>query len=573
MSATEDDVTTQTRSEGRPEADEADEAEQPPGRSVRPVAATAIAGLLVLAASLIPSAVNFPSPGLRFVVPVEAMLAVTVLLILPGGARRAAAPVIGVAFGLLTVFKIVDLGFYAALARPFDLLFDWSLFGNGFDFLLGSYGFPASMFAVVIALVVAALVVVVLTWSVALLSRAVAEQTAVLPGVITVTAVLLAFNLVGGSILAGSPVGGTGATVAYDRVLQIRRGLDDQRVFAAELSVDHFAGLGNQELLSGLRGKDVVIAFVESYGRAAVDDPELAAPVTALLDAGDRRLRSAGFRSRSGFLTSSTAGGGSWLAHGTLLAGVWVDNEQRYRSLVQTDRMTLNRAFRRAGWRTVGISPGTTGDWPEARFFGFDRLYDSRALGYRGPNFSWATMPDQYTLAAFERLERARTDRPSVMAEIQLVSSHAPWAPIPELIEWQAVGDGSVFHGMDTEDHPPSAILTRDPARVRADYRRSIAYSLGSLISYVETYGDDDLVLILLGDHQPNPIVTGDAASRDVPVTIVSRDQQVLDRIAGWDWTAGLEPAPTAPVWRMDTFRDRFLTAFGPQTESPGGPR
>ena len=27
-------------------------------------------------------------------------------------------------------------------------------------------------------------------------------------------------------------------------------------------------------------------------------------------------------------------------------------------------------------------------------------------------------------------------------------------------------------------------------------------------------------------------------------------------------------PGPDAPVWRMDAFRDRFLTAFGP---SPGG--
>ena len=108
-----------------------------------------------------------------------------------------------------------------------------------------------------------------------------------------------------------------------------------------------------------------------------------------------------------------------------------MDNQQRYRTLVTTDRLTLNQAFRRAGWRTVGVSPGTTGDWPEGAFFGFDKLYDSRTLGYRGPNFSWATMPDQYTLAAFQRLELAAADRPPVMAEIQLVSSHAPWAPIP----------------------------------------------------------------------------------------------------------------------------------------------
>ena len=40
------------------------------------------------------------------------------------------------------------------------------------------------------------------------------------------------------------------------------------------------------------------------------------------------------------------------------------------------------------------------------------------------------TMPDQYTLSAFQRYEPAPGHAP-VMAEIPLVSSHAPWAPLP----------------------------------------------------------------------------------------------------------------------------------------------
>ena len=74
-------------------------------------------------------------------------------------------------------------------------------------------------------------------------------------------------------------------------------------------------------------------------------------------------------------------------------------------------------------------------------------------------------------------------------------------------------------------------------------------------------------MLVFLGDHQPAPIVTGDNASRDVPITIVAKDQAVLDQIAGWGWTDGLKPDPKAPVWQMDEFRDRFLTAFGPSGE------
>ena len=120
---------------------------------------------------------------------------------------------------------------------------------------------------------------------------------------------------------------------------------------------------------------------------------------------------------------------------------------------------------------------------------------------------------------------------------------------------------------MSAANDPPEAILTRNPGRVRTDYRTSIEYSLSSLISYIETYGDDNLVVIFLGDHQPSPIVTGQGASRDVPISIVSRDRSVFDRISQWGWQQGLKPDAQAPVWRMDAFRDRFLTAFGPQSK------
>jgi hypothetical protein len=199
---------------------------------------------------------------------------------------------------------------------------------------------------------------------------------------------------------------------------------------------------------------------------------------------------------------------------------------------------------------------------------GYDQVYDAQDMGYRGPRFSWATMPDQYTLLRFERIEHATRDRHPVMAEITLVSSHAPWEPIPRLINWKDVGDGSVFNGMATSDDPPQAILTRAPGRVQADYRAAIEYSLSSLISYVEIFGDSNLVLIFLGDHQPSPLVTGYGVSHDVPITVVARDRSVLNRISSWGWQDGLKPGPQAPVWRMDDFRDRFLSAFGPQAQA-----
>jgi hypothetical protein len=180
-------------------------------------------------------------------------------------------------------------------------------------------------------------------------------------------------------------------------------------------------------------------------------------------------------------------------------------------------------------------------------------------------------MPDQYTLSAFERSERAKPDRAPLLTEIDLTSSHFPWAPIPRLISWHDVDDGSTYRAMATQGDQPDVVWS-DPTRVRTEYRRSIEYSLNSLISYVQTYGDDNLVLVFLGDHPPAPIVTGEGASRDVPITIVTRDRAVLDRVSGWGWQDGLKPGPQAPVWPMNAFRDRFLTAFGspaPPTSPP----
>ena len=46
-------------------------------------------------------------------------------------------------------------------------------------------------------------------------------------------------------------------------------------------------------------------------------------------------------------------------------------------------------------------------------------------------------MPDQYTLAALQRLELDKEDTGPIMAEVDLVSSHWPWAPLPRIVDWE----------------------------------------------------------------------------------------------------------------------------------------
>nr|MDT0660890.1 sulfatase [Micromonospora sp. DSM 115978] len=542
-----------------------------PGRWRRGAAAvlTALAFLLVLGALVAPNEFDKLTPGAFARIPLEGLLAVALLLALPPRLRRWAVPPLGVLLGLLVVLKVVDMGFFMVLARPFDLVFDWPFLKAGVEFLTESYGRSGAIGAVIGAALLALVVLVVMTlavWRVARVTAA--RETTATRAVATLTVVWVALAAFGVQVAPGAPLAAdSAATLAHDRWVDIRTGLRDRELFAAGVSVDAFAGTPGEQLLTGLRGKDVLLSFVESYGRVAVEHPEIAPQIDALLDEGTRKLRAAGFDSRSAFLTSPTAGGGSWLAHATLLSGMWAENQQNYVDLISSDRLTLNGAFRRAGWRSVIVMPALTRAWPEGEFFDTDQIYGPEHLGYRGPKFGFAPVPDQYTLEAFQRLERTAADRAPVMAEIALVSSHAPWTPSPQLVDWTQLGDGSIFGPMapkeDEEDTDDDKGDTwKDPALVRAEYRASIANSLESLITYVQTYGDDDMVLVFLGDHQPAPLVTGSGAGRDVPVTIVARDPAVLKRITGWGWQEGLNPGPQAPVWPMNEFRDAFLRAF-----------
>jgi hypothetical protein len=379
--------------------------------------------------------------------------------------------------------------------------------------------------------------------------------------------VLLAVS--GLQLVEGEPVASTSASVlGYDHLRRIPAEIRDQRRFARAVGVDPLRGTPSADLLTGLRGKDVIVVFVESYGRVAVQGSAFSPPIASELDKGTARLEAAGFSSRSAFLTSPTFGAISWLAHSTIQSGLWVDSQQRYDVLVKSQRTTLSDLFKRAGWRTVGDVPANFRDWPEARsFYHYDKLYDSRNVGYAGPKFGYSSMPDQYTLATFRQRELAKPDRRPVMAEIDLVSSHAPWAPLPRTVDWSKVGDGSIYDGMPDQAASPDEVW-RDPHQVPAAYGRTIAYSMRTLMSFVETSHDKNLVLVVLGDHQPATIVSGEGASHDVPISIIAHDPAVMDRISTWGWQDGMRPHPDAPVWPMDTFRGRFLAAFGPNPPS-----
>jgi len=525
------------------------------------VGVTALALVLVWAALVAPNQPGDLDLGAFARLPLELLVVVALAAFLPATPRRVLAVVAGVILSVLVLVKVLDIGFFTAFDRPFRPLDDTGYVGIGIETLGEAVG---TMTATLIVAAAALLVVAVLSLPVLALVRvtrvAAGHRDWVLRAAALLGVLWVALRVVGAPVASSSA-----ATLAVDEVQAVRDALASRAAFTRIIAHDRFAATPGDRLLTGLRGKDVLVVFVESYGRVAVQDSSFSPRIDAVLERGTEQLRADGFSSRSAFLTSPTFGGLSWLAHSTLQAGVTVNGQWRYDQIARRGRGTLTRAFKRAGWRAVGAMPGNRRAWPEgSTFYHYDRVYDRRNLGYRGPAFGLPPMPDQYTLLELQRRELAKRRRPPVFAEVDLISSHAPWTRIPQVIAWDEVGDGSIFDRLPAEE-ATQASLFGDAERARTAYGHSIEYSMRTILSFVRRYGDDRLVLVVLGDHQPATLVTGhDDPSHDVPISVIARDPKVIKRIAGWSWEDGMSPSRRAPVWPMGAFRDRFLTAFGP---------
>ncbi|MDH3662030.1 MAG: sulfatase-like hydrolase/transferase, partial [Alphaproteobacteria bacterium] len=353
------------------------------------------------------------------------------------------------------------------------------------------------------------------------------------------------------------------STTVWRQVDRSRRMLMALEDFEKAVAVDRFHDLPPERLLARLGDVDVLLVFFESYGRSVFGQDRFQRFSLPSLDGFAQAVEQAGLVSASTFLTSPIAGGQSWLAHGTLESGLWLPHQSYYNALLATDRLTLTKAFKKRGHRTVAMKPAIIMPWPEGAHLGFEQIYAAADMGYAGLPYNWVTMPDQYTMSAFERFERSSDarDRP-VFAEFSLISSHAPWTHIPEVVEdWSSIGDGAVFSTWAEIGDPPHVVWA-DPERVREQYGKSVRYVLDMLAAYVVDHVDDDTLLIIVGDHQPAPLVIGEGASRDVPLHVVTGNPELLQPFINWGLAPGMHPYETADVKRMDAFRDWFLEAF-----------
>jgi len=535
-----------------------------------PTAPRLILGALILHLLLVqpnhPAALTW---GALFVFPLELPAILLGLAVLPPG-RWTNWLRLGLVATLMVVavLKAADFAMFSALARGFNPVSDLALVEAGLRLSAGAIGPMLTVAAVAGALLAILAVAAAAWWATGVWARVRVPPRAA-AGLATVAVLFVGVagaevgHAMGRWSLPVSPPGAAfTARVGVERIDMVRETLADLRAFEAAAASDDMAG--RPGLLTAI-DRDVLIVFVESYGRASLDTPLYAETHRATLAEAEARLSEMGLAMRSGLLTAPTRGGQSWLSHATFANGLWVDNQTSYGAALASGRKTLFHLAAEAGFHTTAVMPQITMDWPESALMGFETVLAAQDLGYAGLPFNWVTMPDQFTFAALDRhLRDAEGERPRFV-QIALGSSHAPWVPVPTLVPWDEVGDGTIFNPMAEAGDPPD-VVWRDRDRVREQYRQAIDYALRVVFDYVARHASDPPLVIVLGDHQAAGFVALDERP-DVPVHIIG-PEALVDVATDWGWTAGLLPDAGAAPIPMDRMRDMILEAF-----STGEPR
>jgi hypothetical protein len=314
-----------------------------------------------------------------------------------------------------------------------------------------------------------------------------------------------------------------------------------------------------ESTFANVEGADVFLVFIESYG-AVSNRPDVAARLADSRRQLAADIHESGRQAASAYVESPTFGGSSWLAHISLLSGIEVRDPDTNAMLMTQRRDTLARSFARRGFRTVALMPGLRQQWPEGTFYGFDEIYGADRLAYVGPEFGWFALPDQFSLAKLDILESAVQSGKPRFVFFPTISTHFPFSPTPPYQpDWGRMMDAHPYDG-------PSIVraYARQPdwTNFTPGYVEAIAYDFAVLGGYLKRHADRDIVMILIGDHQPPAAVSGEGASWNVPVHIVTSRATLLDRFTSRGFRNGLQPSSPA-LCKMNLLLPLLLDAFG----------
>jgi len=520
----------------------------------------AVSALLLLDSSLSFSSL-WPTPGIRWTgqLSVECAALVTGLAAfwhLRGAPPRWALRALAVLWTVLALGRYAAVTSTALFGRDINLYWD-SRHLSAVASMLARVATPLEVAGVVLAAAAVPLsVYVVMRWAMARLNTALAGVLARRWLAGAGVAVMVAFAVERAMMQPdATPILPSPVTSTYLR--------------QAGMVADVLLGRGTGALgdgpplasdLAALDGADVLLVFVESYGAITYDRPDFSHTLDARRAQLLQQVRGHGLDVASAFIESPTFGGSSWLAHVSFITGIEVKDEGTNVRLMAQKRRTFVTALKSHGYRAVAVMPGLQEYWPEGAFYEFDRIYDTQQLAYTGPSFGWWPIPDQFALAQLEHLELARRDRAPVFAFLPTTSTHTPFSPTPPYQpSWPRMLTSTPY---DEADYQKAWAQPPDWLNLGPSYVHSMDYALATLGGFVSQPRTRDLVMILIGDHQPPAVVSGEGAPWDVPVHVVSSRPALLDALKARGFTAGLQPGSRTPLMRLHELMPALVAAM-----------
>jgi hypothetical protein len=203
--------------------------------------------------------------------------------------------------------------------------------------------------------------------------------------------------------------------------------------------------------------------------------------------------------------------------------------------------------------------PGLRSEWPEGIFYRFANIYGSQELDYRGPEFGWWRIPDQFSLARVAELEFTGTPRDPLFLLFTTISSHMPFRPTPPYqSDWSRILSGNPF---DTESVNTSLALLPEWTNLQPSYAGTLAYTFTYMDGFLRAHADWNVLWIIIGDHQPAANVSGQGARWDVPVHIVSDNDEIIAAMLERGFVEGLTPS-NRPIGSMHELPVTLLGAF-----------
>ncbi|HWH19055.1 MAG TPA: CDP-alcohol phosphatidyltransferase family protein, partial [Solirubrobacterales bacterium] len=283
-----------------PEPEDGPPAERGPWRGrIRAVIAavlTALSFLLVWAVLVAPDQPVFLKAGAFLRVPLEGLVVVAIAIFLPVTGRRILAVLTGLALALVVVLKVINYEIFSLFSRAFEPLGDIGQFGNAIETLHLEQGDSQARLIEIGAVAGVVAAVVLLPLAMLRVTRVAADHRQRALRVIGALAgVWLVLGVLGTTLVSRTPIASTiSAGVIFDTAKVVRAEVHDEGVFAKEIKHDAFRDTPTNQLLTALRGKDVLLVFAESFGRVAIEESSIAPEVNEALAEGDKRLASAG---------------------------------------------------------------------------------------------------------------------------------------------------------------------------------------------------------------------------------------------------------------------------------------